>query len=253
VRLASERDEFTLHYQPVITLSTGRMDGVEALLRWKHPELGLVSPDEFISIAEETGAIAGITDWVVRAACAQIVRWRSELGNELTPQMSVNISGLQLSSPGLAEHLARITREYGLGPEMICLEITESAIMRDRKAAVAALTTLKNVGFRLTLDDFGAGSSSLSTLHEFPLDVVKLDRSMIAGMSLGRQHTALLQAVISLADNLRLTVVAEGVETADQLATLEALDCRFAQGRLFGAPVPAWEIMGTLLTHRRAA
>ncbi len=253
VRLAADRDEFTLHYQPVITLATGRMDGVEALLRWNHPELGLVSPDEFILIAEETGAIAGITDWVVRSACAQIVRWRSEMGSELTPQVSVNISGFQLSTPGLAEHLAKITAGYGLSPEMIGLEITESAIMRDRKAAVAALTKLKAAGFRMTLDDFGAGSSSLSTLHEFPLDVVKLDRTMIAGMSLGRQHAALLQAVISLADNLHLKVVAEGVETADQLATLEALDCRFAQGRLFGPPVPAFEIMGTLLSHRRAA
>ncbi len=253
VRLAGDRDQFMLHFQPVITLGNGRMEGVEALLRWNHPLFGLVSPDEFIPIAEETGAIAGITDWVVRAACAQIVRWRSELGNDLTPQMSVNISGFQLSTPGLAEHLAKITAGYGLSPEMIGLEITESAIMRDRKAAVAALTKLRSAGFRLTLDDFGAGSSSLSTLHEFPLDVVKLDRTMIAGMSLGRQHTAMLQAVISLADNLHLKIVAEGVETADQLATLEAMDCRFAQGRLFGPPVPGWEIMGTLLSHRRAA
>ena len=253
VREAANRNELFLHYQPVVKLEDGRIESVEALVRWRHSEFGLVSPGEFIPIAEESSAIARVTDWVVRAACAQVAFWRSSIGKDRTPRVAVNISRAQLSAPNLPEQLAAIAGEFGLEPAALCLEITETAIMRDQKSAVAALKRLKAAGFHLALDDFGTGYSSLSTLHQFPLDTVKLDRSFIANSGMGREHAALVHAVVSLAANLGLNVVAEGVETPDQLAALQALDCQFAQGYLFGRPGAPERIVEMLTERRKAA
>ncbi len=239
---AAERGEMTLHYQPIVRIETGRIEQVEALLRWRHPSLGSIGPAEFIPIAEESGQIVGLGEWVVREASAQARRWRASLGREHTPMVAVNISRRQLETPGLTERLVAISRRAGVEPEALCLEITETAVMRDPESAIDQLKRLRAAGFRLALDDFGAGQSSLASLHNLPLDVVKLDRAFVAQSGLGRAHAAMLHAVTSLAATLGLQVVAEGVETPEQLALLQRLNCQFAQGYLFGKAAPAAEI-----------
>ncbi len=237
VREAAARGEISVLFQPIVELATGDLKAVEALVRWDHVSFGRVSPAEFIPIAEESGAIQSITDWVVRESCAQIRRWQRELGPERTPRVSVNISRVELGTLELVDRLTGMLREVGLEPGALCLEVTETAVMRDHKAAASALRRLKDAGFRLSLDDFGTGYSSLSTLHQFPLDVLKLDRSFVMNTTQGRAYSALVQALVTLAGNLGMEVVAEGVESADQVAVLQALDCRYAQGYLFGKPM----------------
>lgn len=250
---AVERGELELYYQPVVRLVDGHMASVEALVRWRHATLGSVSPSEFIPIAEESNAIARLTDWVVTAACKQVVRWHETLGVDRTPRVAVNISRALLADEGLAEHLVALVRSCGVQPSSLCLEITETAIVRDQTMAIAAIQRLNDAGFKLALDDFGTGYSSLSTLHHFPLDVVKLDRSFIVAAAMSRESTALIHAVVSLAANLGMAVVAEGVETPEQVAMLQALECKFAQGFLFGRPMLADQIGELALGQRSAA
>lgn len=253
VRDAAARNELFLEYQPVVRLLDRRVEGVEALVRWRHATFGLVSPAEFIPIAEDSVAIARVTEWVMRAACAQVALWKESLSADSIPRMAVNISRAQISDKSLAPRLGNIAREFGIEPSALCLEITETAIMRDQNAAIGALGRLKDAGFHLALDDFGTGYSSLSTLHLFPLDLVKLDRSFIANSSMAREHAALVHAVISLADNLGMQVIAEGVETNDQVVLLQALDCKYAQGYLFGRPASPDQIAECVTASRRAA
>lgn len=252
LRSAIARGELELLYQPVVRVESGEMVSVEALVRWNHPRFGRVSPVEFIPIGEESGSIGAITDWVTQTACAQLAAWQRTLG-VAAPKVAINISRVLLANSTLPDRLLAIAERHAISPAAITLEITETAIVRDHKTAVAALERLKAAGFGLSLDDFGTGYSSLSTLHEFPLDVVKLDRSFIASASLSRERAALVHAVIALAYNLGMAVVAEGVETPEQIASLQAMDCHFAQGYLFGRPLVADRITEMATRKRKAA
>jgi EAL domain-containing protein (putative c-di-GMP-specific phosphodiesterase class I) len=231
-----------------VNLSSARIEGVEALVRWQHPELGLISPADFVPVAEECGAITTITEWMVRQACIQHHAWSSTLGSQ-TPRISVNLSRIDLSVPDLAARFTAILAESGVSPRSVSLEVTETAVMRDHKSAVSALRKLRDAGFRLALDDFGTGYSSLSTLHQFPLDVVKLDRSFLANSVQRREYAALVQALVTLAGNLGMSVTAEGIETAEQVAMLQAVECQHAQGWFFGKPMSAADLAARILAQ----
>lgn len=245
LRRAVVGEEFALAYQPIVSLSEGSVVGFEALLRWNHPTQGLVGPDVFIPAAEETGAIVRIGEWVLREACARLADWKREHpGRSL--QMSVNLSRRQLILPGIAQRLEAITRERGVAPSDVRLEITESDVMDQRYDVNPVLAEIRELGFGLAMDDFGTGHSSLWCLHRFPIDVLKIDRSFVRNMEQRREFVAVMQAIVSLSHNLGLRVVAEGVETANQLAQLQAMDCEFAQGFLFARPLSAAEASETL-------
>ena len=241
--------EFELHYQPIYSLATGEPEGVEALLRWNHPTLGPVEPSEFIGAAEDTGAIIRIGAWVAREVCRQIRAWEDGHG-VAPPVVNVNLSRRQLIEPGLPELLAAAASEHRVDPARVCIEITETDIMDERNAFAGVLERIRALGFGLAMDDFGTGHSSLWCLHKFPLDALKIDRSFVRHMAERREFTAVMQAIVSLSHNLNLRVVAEGVETEDQLAQLQALDCESAQGYLLGRPVPAGQVPGLLRSGR---
>jgi diguanylate cyclase (GGDEF)-like protein/PAS domain S-box-containing protein len=254
LRRADIAREFVLFYQPIVSISTGTISGFEALLRWNHPSLGLIGPDSFINPAEETGLIIAIGEWVVGEACRQLAEWRDRYAvSSLT--VSVNLSRRQLIDPGLPDRLAAVAGRYAVNPADIRIEIAESDVMDERANIASVLSAIKAKGFGLAMDDFGTGHSSLWCLHKFPLDVLKIDRSFVRHMEMRREFTAVMQAIISLSHNLGLRVVAEGVETPEQLAQLQAMDCDYAQGFLFARAVPADQAVA-LLRHgmgRRAA
>jgi predicted signal transduction protein with EAL and GGDEF domain len=245
LRLALERDELALVYQPVVELATGRIVGAEALLRWSHPVRGVVLPGEFVPLAEETGLIGAFGEWVLAEACRQARVWQEQLS--APPVVSVNVSPCQFQQPGFIETVAICLRETGLEPALLTLEITESAVMTNAETAVAMLRQLRGVGVRIAIDDFGSGYSSLSYLQRFPLDALKIDRCFVAGLGRAAGDGAIVEAVVGLARGLRLTVVAEGVETSAQAASLRALGCEHGQGFHFGQPVAA-ETFELLLT-----
>ncbi len=242
---AIERDEMVVHYQPIVNLYTGALVGTEALLRWQHPERGLVSPAEFIPLAEESGLIVPIGAWVLEQACTQLAQWQqlqraSAAASKLS--MSVNLSVRQVLAPGLVALVDDVLRRSGVRPGDVCLEVTESLFVEDIDYAEQILIDLKNLGVRLAIDDFGTGYSSLSYLKRLPVDIVKVDRSFVDGLGTDSQDSALVGAIIALADALGLDVTAEGVETADQLANLKRLNCRQAQGFYFARPMPADDV-----------
>jgi len=239
LRTAVEQRGFTLVYQPIVSLNDHSVAGVEALARWTHAELGEVTPGEFIPIAEETRLILPLSDWILRTACDDFRGWRESFGLAAPRYVSVNLSRVQLTDPGLVDRVLGIVREAGLQPGDLQLEVTESQIMANRNTAIAQLHTLRAAGVRLAMDDFGTGHSSLSCLQEFPLDVLKIDREFIANLSRGRDFAALVHAVITLADNLGLEVVAEGIEALEQLAMLQDLGCRDGQGFFIARPMSA--------------
>jgi len=244
LRLALAREEFVLHYQPIVELAGGTITGVEALLRWQHPEWGLVAPGRFIQVAEQSGLIVPIGSWVLRRACQQAAAWRDA---GLPPLgVSVNLSARQFRKAGLAEEVAVALEEAGLDPACLKLEITESLLMDNPEASSALLERLKAMGIRLALDDFGTGYSSLSYLKHFPLDVLKIDQSFVRDLATDPEDAIIVRAMIGLAHSLQLTLTAEGVETAEQLVFLRAHGCERAQGYFFSRPVPAAEI-GDLL------
>jgi PAS domain S-box-containing protein/diguanylate cyclase (GGDEF)-like protein len=236
LRRAIERAELELHYQPQVDIRTGRIVGAEALLRWRHPERGLVPPGVFIGLAEETGLILPIGDWVLWAACSQLRSWR-DAGLPVVP-VSVNLSAHQFNDQ-LVGTVGRVLAECGIEPALLELELTESASMADADKSVALLAQLKGMGVRLSIDDFGTGFSNLNYLKRFPVDKLKLDQSFIADLRDSADDQAISRAVIAMAQGLRLTVVAEGVETAGQLALLAAHGCDLMQGYYFSRPVPA--------------
>ena len=236
LREAISRNEFLLAYQPIVSLQTGRAVAVEALIRWRHPKRGLLSPDEFISIAEETGLIVPIGSWVLDEACRQLAEWHRSLGTDPPLCVHVNVSRKQLLLPNLVSLVEQALVKHAVPPECLHLEVTESIVMHDPESAAAKLSELRRLGVKIDMDDFGTGYSSLSCLHEFPIDVLKIDRSFIANLNRVRDFAALLQAVITLADNLNLQVVAEGIEDAEQLTLLLALGCGFGQGIFFAKP-----------------
>ncbi len=233
---ALERSEFIVYYQPQVDLRTGRMVGAEALVRWQHPERGLISPLEFIPIAEESGLIIPLNEWVLQTACQQARIWQ-KAGYAF--RVAVNLSGIQFNQPGLSQRILRILEATGLEPSCLELELTESAVVKQPETAIATLRQLKNLGIKLSLDDFGTGYSSFSYLQQFPFDVLKIDRSFVRNVTEDSKNAAILIAIIQLAHSLNLKVVAEGVETFEQQEFLRQHQCDMMQGYYFSSPVPA--------------
>ncbi|MGH9178264.1 MAG: EAL domain-containing protein [Acidimicrobiales bacterium] len=240
--LALANDELCLYYQPIVAVGTGRTVAVEALLRWRHPRLGLLGPADFVPLAEESGQIVQIGSWVLHQACAQAVAWQRSIPSARGLEMCVNLSPRQLQHPGLVADVAAALETSGLAPRFLTLEITENAVVEDTDTAVRALSGLKALGLRLAVDDFGTGFSALSYLRRFDADVLKVDQSFVAGIDQDAEAAALLWAIASLARALHTEVVAEGVETMAQLEMLTTLGCDRAQGFNWSPPVPAAEL-----------
>ncbi|MFD2271577.1 EAL domain-containing protein [Undibacterium arcticum] len=244
LRNAIEREEFVLHYQPQVDIRTGRIVGMEALIRWQHPTLGMVLPHRFIGLAEETGLIGVIGAWVLHTACAQTKSWERAGYGQL--RVAVNLSARQFTKKDLVQSIANILAETGLAPHFLELELTESLLMNDVEAAIEILQGLRALHVQMSIDDFGTGYSSLAYLRRFPIDVLKIDRSFVRDMTLDSDDAVIVKSVISLAHNLKLRVVAEGVETQEQLMHLRILECDVMQGYFFSNPVPA-ETFGQIL------
>jgi EAL domain-containing protein (putative c-di-GMP-specific phosphodiesterase class I) len=237
---ALERDQFVLHFQPQIDLREHRLVGVEALLRWVHPERGLVPPLEFIPVAEETGLITDLGGWVLRAACRQGRQWMDAhpVARQLT--MSVNLSGRQLAQARLVEEVAAALADSGFPADQLVLEITETVLMDDTSRTVAVLEALKELGVRLAIDDFGTGYSSLNYLQRFPIDILKIDKSFVDGLGGSNvEESAVARTIVALAKTLRLETVAEGVERSEHVRELQSLQCDIAQGFFFARPLDA--------------
>jgi diguanylate cyclase (GGDEF)-like protein/PAS domain S-box-containing protein len=233
---AVARQEFTLRYQPVLALDTGRVTGMEALIRWERPQHGVVSPAEFIPLAEESGLIVPMGAWVLEEACRRLASWQAERPDQPL-SMSVNLSGRQLQHPDIVEHVATAMSKAGVAPSSLTLEITESVLMEDTDKILAKLRALKALGVQLAIDDFGTGYSSLSYLHQFPFDILKIDKAFVGRHGDGRDESPLAQAIIELARTLGLRTVAEGIESPEQLDKLHSLGCELGQGYLFAAPL----------------
>jgi diguanylate cyclase (GGDEF)-like protein/PAS domain S-box-containing protein len=229
------RGEFALVYQPIVNLGTGRIAGVEALVRWNHPRRGVVGPIEFIPVAEETGLIVALGRWVLEQACRQATAWDDETSKRLT--MSVNVSARQIQEPGFVDEVAQVLATTGLAPERLTLELTESVLMHDVDETASTLGALKALGIRLAIDDFGTGYSSLSYLRRFPIDELKIDRSFVATMNMGPDESGLVRSILKLGETLHLETVAEGIEQADQLAELQSLGAGLGQGYFFARPL----------------
>jgi EAL domain-containing protein (putative c-di-GMP-specific phosphodiesterase class I) len=242
LRRALERDELTLHYQPLVSLPNRAMVSVEALVRWDHPERGRISPLDFIPVAEENGLIEPIGRWVLEHACRQAAEWYGERPDAAPLTMSVNLSAAQVANRGLPETVATALRVSGLDPACLALELTESMLVGDNEELSETLVALKALGVRLVLDDFGTGYSSLSYLTRLPLDALKVDRSFVDGLGTESRDTAVTEAIVAMSRALSLRVVGEGAETAHQVAELARLGCDLVQGFHFSRPVPAAEI-----------
>ncbi|MEA2268822.1 MAG: hypothetical protein QOC64_1432 [Solirubrobacteraceae bacterium] len=237
LRRAIEREELHIHVQPVVAIGDGRIQGFEALVRWQHPERGVVAPGEFIPLAEETGLIVPIGNWVLREVCRTLRRWRTEFGVEWV-QCSVNLSVRHLKQPDLVATVRHALREFDVPPDRLILEITESAVMETGAGSVETLDQLRALGVRLALDDFGTGYSSLAHLHRFPLDVLKIDRSFTAALGDDHQGASIAGAIVSLGHALGLVTVAEGIEDVAQQRAMERMGCTLGQGYLFARPQP---------------
>ncbi len=244
---ALDRQELDLYYQPQVDLATGKVIQMEALLRWRHPKLGLVSPPAFIPLAEETGLIIPIGEWVLRTACTQARDWQRQVGCPI--RMAVNLSARQLQHPGLVSYVASVLKETGLPPQDLELEITETVAMTDVDASIRRLLALRRLGVRISMDDFGTGYSCLSYLKQIPLNGLKIDRAFVKDLPTNAADQAMVQAIIAMAQGLGLGVVAEGVETLDQMTYLHRYHCPAMQGYLLGCPLPAPEA-SHYLTHR---
>jgi diguanylate cyclase (GGDEF)-like protein/PAS domain S-box-containing protein len=239
---ALERDEFVVYYQPKVELATGRLVGLEALVRWRHPEQGLLAPGVFIPLAEETGLIRPLGQWVLGEACRQAQRWQQQAPGTSPLVIGINLSAREFQHPGLVEQVAAVLAQTQVDPQGVQLEITEQVVMADAQEATNTLSQLKALGVRLAIDDFGTGYSSLSYLKRFPVDTLKIDRTFISGLGIGAENQAIVQAVLNLGQALQLTVVAEGIETPTELEQLRRLGCRFGQGYYFGPPLPLMEV-----------
>jgi diguanylate cyclase (GGDEF)-like protein/PAS domain S-box-containing protein len=237
LRQAVDRQEFEVYYQPIVSMERRDLSGFEALVRWRHPRRGIVSPHEFIPLAEETGLIVPIGQFVLREACRQMSEWRRKLDGGEKLSVSVNLSGRQLSSPTLLDDIERILDDTGLTPAALKLELTESTLIDDPETASAMLQRLRERGIRLYIDDFGTGYSSLSYLHRFAIDGLKIDKSFVDMVGRPAREAAIVPSIVSLAHNLGMGVIAEGVETTEQAQALMELDCREAQGFLYSRPV----------------
>ena len=238
LRKAVNRDEFENHYQPIVDLQSASLVGFEALIRWNHPELGLIYPGSFISIAEETGLIIPITKLIAQQACEDLCRWQDQLKDELKLTMNINLSSKHFLSPTLLEDIKEILKQTGMPPDQLKLEITETALMEDADETIRLVHRLKDLGLHLVIDDFGTGYSSLSYLQRLPIDTLKVDRSFVSRIQAEPDgNRNIVEAIISLAHRLKMMVVAEGVETEEQFAILLEMNCQFGQGYLFSKPL----------------
>ncbi len=238
LRQALEKREFVLYYQPEVELATRRIVGLEALIRWAHPERGLLPPMDFIPRAEESGMILPIGDWGLSEACNQIQKWCLEDPVRQSLRVCVNLSARQFARQGLADHVEALLCQAGVSSRQLGLEMTESSLIPDMGTALEVLSSLRRLGVSLLMDDFGTGYSSLSYLHSFPIDVLKIDRSFVGRMTEGAQPLQIVRTIIELARALGMDVVAEGIETTEQYQLLLELGCRFGQGFLFARPLP---------------
>jgi len=248
LRRAIDQDELRVVYQPVVELESGRLTAVEALVRWEHPERGTVDPVDFIPVAEESGLIGALGDWVLTRACRDGAAWQRRFQREEPLLVCVNTSPRQLANAAFPARVADIMGRHGLAPGSLALEITESVLMEEAHAPVTVLASLREYGLRLMLDDFGTGYSSLSYLRRFPLDVLKIDRSFVAGLGRDDEDLAIVTAIVQMARTLGLTVVAEGVERPEQLERLRELECELVQGRLIAEPMPAEDVERRMLS-----
>jgi diguanylate cyclase (GGDEF)-like protein len=239
LRRALEKQEIRVHYQPIVSVASGELYGFEALVRWQHAERGLISPDDFISLAEETGLILPLGLFVLNAACQQLSKWQGSSMSRRNLVMSVNLSGKQLTQTDLIEQIEKVLNRYQLNPWHLKLEITESVVMENPELAAITLGKLRDLGVRLSIDDFGTGYSSLSYLNRFPVDTLKIDRSFTGKISHSDENLQIVKTIVTLAANLGMQVIAEGVENYDQLDQLKILKCQYAQGYLFSPPVDA--------------
>ena len=239
LRRALDNREFVLYYQPEIDLATRRIVGLEALIRWDHPRRGLISPMEFIPLAEENGMILPIGDWGLEEACSQIQKWCRDDPDFRSLRVCVNLSARQFSREGLADHVEALLHQSGISSRQLGLEMTESSLIPDMHTALEVLGSLRRLGVSLLMDDFGTGYSSLSYLHSFPIDVLKIDRSFVGRMTEGDQPLQIVRTIIELARVLGMDVVAEGIETREQYHLLRNMGCRFGQGFLFARPMTA--------------
>jgi len=239
---ALEQRQFVLYYQPEVDLSTRRIVGLEALIRWVHPERGLVPPMDFIPLAEECGLILPIGDWGLSEACGQIQKWCSEDPRHTSLRVCVNLSARQFTREGLADHVEALLLRFGVSSRQLGLEMTESSLISDTHTALEVLGGLRRLGVSLLMDDFGTGYSSLNHLHSFPFDVLKIDRSFVGRMTEGDQPLQIVRTIIELARVLGMDVVAEGIETREQYTLLRQMGCRYGQGFLFARPMPVGDI-----------
>jgi diguanylate cyclase (GGDEF)-like protein len=250
LRRALERQELVVHYQPIISLDTNKIGGFEALVRWNHPQKGLVSPADFISVAEETGLIVELGRWVLEQSCYQMRAWQLQNPRPTPLTISINLSGKQFLQNNLIEQIQQILGETELDPRTLKLEITESVVMENAEIASSMLSQLRALGVQLSIDDFGTGYSSLSYLHRFPVNTLKIDRSFVSRMGPDDENSEIVRTIMTLANNLGMDVIAEGVETEKQLSNLKEMKCKFGQGYLFSKPVNA-QAAGKLLRAER--
>ena len=251
LRLALERDELCAYFQPIVGLDSMKLMGFESLIRWKHPERGLIPPSEFIPISEDTNLIVPITLWMLRHSCEQMVKWQNSSPVNKTLFLSVNLSGKHFAQKDLVDQVEKIVIETRIEPSTLKLEITESAVMENAEMVIPMLRDLKKLGVQLSIDDFGTGYSSLSYLHRFPIDTLKVDRSFVSTMEDGSENGEIVRTIIALAKNLGMDIVAEGIETVHQLHQLRVLNCEYGQGYLFSKPVPIED--AELLIAKKAA
>lgn len=249
LRVAVEHDNFTLHYQPIISLETGYISGFEALVRLYHPDGTIIPPDNFIPLAEETGLIVPIGSWVIREACAQIKELQEQFPSTPELSMSINLSTVQFKEKDLTNNIEKVISEHGLDPSTIRFEITESSIMENLRAANMLLLELKSNNHQIYMDDFGTGYSSLSYLKYFPVDVLKIDKSFVKWMGMDEQSDAIVRTIVSLAKNLKLSTIAEGMETDGHLQHMRDLNCEYGQGYFFSKPLVVEEISKLLSTN----
>jgi EAL domain-containing protein (putative c-di-GMP-specific phosphodiesterase class I) len=246
LRRALERQELEVYYQPKVLVETGKIVAIEALVRWEHSERGLLLPAEFVPLAEETRLIVPIGWWILREACRQVKDWQEIYPTDPLLAVNVNLSARQFYAPDLVQQVAGVLEETALDAGSLVLEITEGAAMEEAASTVATLSALKELGVKLAIDDFGTGYSSLSYLKRFPVDVIKIDRSIVEGLSQDRGDSAIVAATLTLAHALGLEVIAEGVETSEEVAELQALGCDFGQGYYWWTPQPAKETASLL-------